>query len=212
MKKRREHDDRPDPAKRLEKARLRKGIKTAAEAALRFGWRYATYAQHENGERGLARSAKKYAAAYGVSEAWLLTGEGESPPPPKVPVLGIVAGSITGWNIIHEAALDWVRRPPSLEGVNEAYACWVRGTSMEPAFREGSLIFVHPYKPPQPGDHVVIQQNGPLGEPVAFIKELVRHQGDVVAKQYNPTATITYPANTVIAVHKVLTTGELFAN
>lgn len=54
-------------------------IGTATEAAERFGWNQHTYILHENGGRGIARAAKRYAAAYKVSEAWLLTGTGPGP-------------------------------------------------------------------------------------------------------------------------------------
>jgi len=73
------NDDRPEPALRLEQARLARGFNNAKEAATYFGWPYATYAQHESGERGITRAAKKYAHAYRVSEGWLLTGEGQGP-------------------------------------------------------------------------------------------------------------------------------------
>lgn len=38
-----------------------------------------TYHQHENGQRGIGRVAADYAKAFKVSEAWLLTGEGQGP-------------------------------------------------------------------------------------------------------------------------------------
>lgn len=72
-------DDRPEAAKRLEKARVARGFKTSKEAAIYFGWKYDTYAQHENGTRGIVRAADKYAKAFHVSEGWLLTGEGNGP-------------------------------------------------------------------------------------------------------------------------------------
>lgn len=73
------YDDRPDAAKRLEQARIARGFKTAKEACTFFGWNYETYAQHENGTRGIVRASKKYAKAFRVREGWLLTGEGEGP-------------------------------------------------------------------------------------------------------------------------------------
>ena len=72
-----DYDDRPDAAKRLQRARERAGFPSAKAAATRHGWVYDTYAQHENGARGLTRAAKKYARAFKVSEGWLLTGDGE---------------------------------------------------------------------------------------------------------------------------------------
>lgn len=74
-----EYDDRPEPAQRLEQARIARGFDEAKKAALFFGWNYNAYAQHENGTRGISRAASAYAKAYRVSEAWLLTGEGNGP-------------------------------------------------------------------------------------------------------------------------------------
>src|SRR5690606_38136711 len=69
------YDDRPGFAKRLEKARKDRGFRTPKDAARFFGWAYETYIQHEQGIRGISRAAGKYAKAFRVSEAWLLTGE-----------------------------------------------------------------------------------------------------------------------------------------
>lgn len=74
-----ENDTRPDPAKRLQVARERAGFGSAKAAAIRFGWNYETYAQHENGTRGIIRAAARYAAAFKVSPGWLLTGDGPGP-------------------------------------------------------------------------------------------------------------------------------------
>ena len=204
-------DIRPEEAKRLERARISAGFATALAATNRHGWTYSTYKQHEQGLRGFSKSAGKYARAFRVSEGWLLTGEGAPPALPPLPVLGIVAGSVTGHNVIHDEPLEFVRRPEAVATVADAYACRVRGTSMFPAFREDELVIVHPHRQPREGDYVVIQQRGNNGAPVAFIKELVRrHNGDVVARQYTPGAEITFPGRTVIAVHKVLTYRDLF--
>lgn len=68
-------DDRPDEAIRLQAARERRGFKSAKDAATFFGWKYDSYIQHERGERGIKKVAEKYAKAFRVSAAWLLTGE-----------------------------------------------------------------------------------------------------------------------------------------
>lgn len=72
-------DTRPDYAKRLEDARVARGFKTAKAACDFFGWNYNSYAQHEQGNRGISRASAKYARSYRVSEGWLLTGEGAGP-------------------------------------------------------------------------------------------------------------------------------------
>jgi hypothetical protein len=60
---------------RLKAARIAAGFPSASAAATRFGWTYPTYAGHEGGA-GLGRNAARYARAFRVSEAWLLTGSG----------------------------------------------------------------------------------------------------------------------------------------
>jgi phage repressor protein C with HTH and peptisase S24 domain len=72
-------DERPEPAIRLQKAREARGFASAREAALRLGFNYDSYSQHERGLRGITRAAADYAKAFKVSAAWLLTGEGAGP-------------------------------------------------------------------------------------------------------------------------------------
>jgi SOS-response transcriptional repressor LexA len=76
-------DDMPEgknPDARLRQARAAAGFQSARQAALAFGWPEATYAQHENGTRGVrADTAQKYAAAFEVSPGWIMHGEGNGP-------------------------------------------------------------------------------------------------------------------------------------
>ena len=92
-------DSRPEPAKRLEQARVKRGFKTPKEAATFFGWKYETYIQHEQGHRGLARSSTRYAQAFKISEAWLLTGQGSPdahvPADPDFQTLGRIYQGLT---------------------------------------------------------------------------------------------------------------------
>lgn len=64
------------PYDRLREARIAAGFKSATAAADRLKVPLGTYAGHENGARAFdVAAAKKYALAFGVSAAWLLTGE-----------------------------------------------------------------------------------------------------------------------------------------
>lgn len=68
-----------EPGDRLRELRIKKGYDTTADAARAFGWNENTYKSHENGERGIKLTvARKYAAAYGVTTAYILTGEGDA--------------------------------------------------------------------------------------------------------------------------------------
>lgn len=99
-------DDRPDFAKRLEKARIERGFRTAKDAARFFHWTYETYIQHEQGIRGISRAAAKYAKAFRVSEGWLLTGEGLEGPTEKVSGEEAVKELLSRIDKLPEAALQ----------------------------------------------------------------------------------------------------------
>lgn len=104
-------DPRPDYAKRLEQARIERGFKSARAAAEYFGWTYDTYAQHENGTRGITRAADKYAKAFRVSKGWLLTGEGDTTHKRQVRLVGYVGAAQTVYHFDDNDA-DWVDAPP----------------------------------------------------------------------------------------------------
>ena len=144
-----EFDDRPDPAKRLEKARLARGFQTAKDAATYFGWSYPTYAQHEQGLRGIPRAAAKYAKAFRVSEGWLLTGEGHGPDHHKaneneVPLMGYVGAGAEvqpDFEQVPPDGLDQIHIPFPLPG--EMIAFQISGDSMLPVYREGMVLIVY---------------------------------------------------------------------
>jgi phage repressor protein C with HTH and peptisase S24 domain len=195
-------EDRPAPAQRLELARLTRGFKTAKEAALFFGWPYATYAQHENGERGIGRQSAKYAAAYRVGEGWLLTGEGMGPeandddaavsertkgqpiryvPGDQIVVadkrirLPVYAGAAGGSGkiIVSPDIVDRVDMPAALADVKGAYGVMIDGESMIPAYEPGDVAWVNPHLRPMRGKNHIFYHTPPLGEDAeAIIKRL----------------------------------------
>lgn len=64
---------------RLKQARKAAGFKTAKIAAESLGVPYSTYAQHENGTRGITREAELYTRRYKISLDWLMRGKGPGP-------------------------------------------------------------------------------------------------------------------------------------
>lgn len=148
-------DDRPEAAKRLETARIARGFKTSKEAATYFGWSYDTYAQHENGTRGIIRAAEKYAKAYRVSTGWLLTGEGKSPdgeqasdlqpvasPIGAIPVTGKVAANT--WLSVDDMdfGYDDIDYVPSASGypVELQFALKVEGNCLNKIADHGDIL------------------------------------------------------------------------
>lgn len=83
---------------------------------------------------------------------------------------------------------------------------------MEPEHFHGSLRFVHPHRPINVGDSVLINarytKNGPSE---GFIKRLVRRTSDrIIVEQHNPKAQIEFKKEYVASMHKVLSMNELF--
>lgn len=128
---------------RLEKARRRAGYEKMSDAVERFGWKYSTYAAHENGQNAITpRSAEKYARAFKCSAAYLLTGEGEATRL-TVAIRGHVGA---GFEIINfdqdDNDLGQIEVPPG--GSPDLLALKVRGDSMQPAFYENDTIYYDP--------------------------------------------------------------------
>ena len=136
-------DDRPDAAKRLEKARIQRGFATARAAAEYFGWIYDSYIQHERGERGLTRAADKYAKALRVPAGWLLTGQGGGTTT-TVPIMGFVgAGAEIEPDFEQTPADGFGEIQLSIAVPDDIIALGIRGDSMLPRYRDGDAVLVY---------------------------------------------------------------------
>lgn len=183
---------------RLVIARKARGYRTAKDAAKAFGWPYDSYIQHERGERGLSRSAARYARAYKVSPGWLLTGEGAAPAlegddsgdnamPPTggskgqftvVPIAGYVGAGAAVVLFEGEASanIGYARAP---RGFGAVEALIVRGESMYPAYKDGDVIFYGG----QPAEL-------PIRIPDEYVVKLA--DGRVLLKEVVPTGSDRY--------------------
>jgi phage repressor protein C with HTH and peptisase S24 domain len=133
--------------------------------------------------------------------------------PLDVPVMGTAAGShLRGAFQFEGGIVDYVRRPPALTGSRDIYALFVEGTSMEPQYFAGDLIYVTPHKPPRTGDIVVVQCKNAANDPTEATLGILRRTTEkaVVIGKRNPIADIDINRETVKTIHKVLTTNELF--
>lgn len=185
--------------------------------------------------RGATRDPKaavldKVAAELETSADWLLgktddltlVGKGLRPAdvplpmrhemPNDIPVHGTAAGShLRGAFQLEGSVVDYVRRPPALIGAKDAYALYIEGTSMEPRFNAGDLVFVHPHRPARPGDAVIVQVAVSQNQIEASIGYLRRRTAEhVVLGKLNPLAEVQLNRSQVTAIHRVLTINELF--
>jgi SOS-response transcriptional repressor LexA len=159
-----------EPADRLQNARRHAGYLSAREASAALGWNANTYKSHENGQRGIKREmAERYGRAYGVSPAWILTGE--NPPDfvrsnqklripnvstRKIPKISyIAAGTFTEISDPYAEGFgeEWVSVDDNEIGPR-AFALEVEGESMLPEFKSGEVIIIDPDASIKPGDYV----------------------------------------------------------
>lgn len=130
-----------------------------------------------------------------------------------IPVLGTVeCGSDGAFNLNEGGPIDHVRRPPGQMNRKGIYCIYVEGSSMEPVYETGDLVYVDPHRPPQAGRDVVIQlaAKTAAGEERCFLKRLVRRSGGKWrVKQFNPEKEFAFDEKDVAAVHLVLKNHEL---
>lgn len=118
-----------------------------------------------------------------------------------LPVVGRVRAGYDGFFFDQGRVNERVGRPPILSGVVNAFAVYAIGSSMEPRYFEGELLYVNPNKPPAKGDFVVVECNDGAG----WIKRLVRlTQTEVVLEQLNPPETRTLPRDEIKNIYRVV--------
>lgn len=124
--------------------------------------------------------------------------------PRDLPILGSVRAGAVGFFLDQGEIQGMTRRPASLDGVANAFAVYVRDESMVPAFKQGWVVHVHPTRPVDPGDNVIIE----LTDGQAFVKELVRRTAkEVICRQWNPAQEVKYPASKVKSIMLVVASG-----
>lgn len=140
--------------------------------------------------------------------------------PRDVPVLGTpTCGDLTlgdqhieTIDVDLDEIVDYVRRPPTLDGRSDIYAIYYTGFSMVPRFEPDEVGYVDPKRPPSIGDYVVIQlrRGGEDRIVSALVKRLVRRTADYVElEQFNPALIFRLPANRVARMHRIIPLHEL---
>ena len=227
-------------AARLVEARKAAGFPKRSDAVARYpSLSLDTLASHEQGRRRIREdSARKYSEAFKTPMSQLLGhdltdwAETEKPTPvvtrprqnasfppryqpfsqdESVPLLGQTAGGPNGRFILNGTEIGRVFCPPSLEGVEGAYAVRVYGTSMEPRFKAGETVWIDPNEPVRAQDDVVVQLVGDGDEPAteSYIKEFRSQSGKVLRLwQHNPDEgeknELEFDIKTIFSVHKIV--------
>ncbi len=133
--------------------------------------------------------------------------------PRNVPVYGTGSGGIGGDFSFNGQLIDHVPRPPGIANRKDVYAIYLVGDSIEPAYEDGTTIYVDPHRRPLPRDYVVVELRGEReGEPgPAFVKRLVsRGSGKLKLEQHNPAKHLEpIDERDVLRVHRVIPWLEL---
>jgi phage repressor protein C with HTH and peptisase S24 domain len=113
---------------------------------------------------------------------------------PDLAVYASAAGGPEGAWVLSGDAIAWIHRDQRLVGVRDAFACYVVGESMFPAYEQGNLLLVNPAVPPNAGDDCLLIQEAADGARYALIKRLVRFNSTSwTVKQWNPDKTFSLP-------------------
>ncbi len=208
-------------ATKLRMARVATGL-SAAKIARDLGVAPPTYRAWERGEnRPPIDVARKICDLFEVDDMGELFEDAASTTPPPetsppfpppqmgprdLPVLGSARGGSDGFDLDNgAAAMTYTDRPANLIGVQDAYAVYANGSSMEPRYYPGETLFVHPNRPARRGDFVVVQLAAEDGTTHGIIKRFISLSHDaLVVEQFNPPRKLTYVASSVAAVHLIV--------
>jgi phage repressor protein C with HTH and peptisase S24 domain len=101
-----------------------------------------------------------------------------------VPVHGAARGGADQEMFI-DTPIDFKPRPLVLRNVTDGYAMQVTGSSMQPRYWDGQIVYVHPRRRPRPGSGVIIVKPSNA----VLIKEFVRwlpNENGLRVKEYQP--------------------------
>jgi phage repressor protein C with HTH and peptisase S24 domain len=145
-----------------------------AELARRINENPQTLGRWEKGQRRVPQEAlERIADVLGCRLQDLVADGGVQPAarPPSWPGtnlargagradIPVIAGTADGAGLVVQAdrPVDFVPRPPQLAAVPDAYAVYMAGTAMSPRLEPGWLLYVHPARPPAPGNAVVVRR------------------------------------------------------
>jgi len=182
-----------------------KGI-SISELARRVDMHGHTLRRYTRGECEVKKDlAIKLAEVFGCMPSEVLGLEPANPDQTigKIPLYGAASCTFVDGAAAMSRAIDHIGRPSFLMSQDNAYGVFVIGTSMEPRFKTGEILFVDPDAPVRQGCDVVVQLNTD-GDLTAIAKQF-QSMDDTQLKlhQLNPDEDLSIPREHVVAVHPV---------
>jgi len=142
-----------------------------------------------------------------ASAAASATAVPESPPllgRRDLPVFASAQAGPEGMVLTYDP-IEWIERPAPLATVRDAFAMYVVNDSMEPRYRQGDLLLIHPQRPVRPGRDVLLVFTAEDGEQRAWVKELISLEADRLRlRQLNPPEELEVPRARVRDLHLVV--------
>lgn len=157
-----------------------------------------------------------------------LEGSGEQRTQRNLPIYGTALGAPQSFDgkAVEQTMLNsgevigHVERPPVLNGVRDAYALYMQGSSMSPRYDDGEFVVVTHgrfYRPPAIGDDVVVyfrheeHDDGESAQAV-MVKRLVRRTAQFFElEQFNPPLTFKVEADRVLRLDRVMPWSEILS-
>ena len=199
---------------RIRLAREARGL-SQADLAKEIGVSQAAIQKVETGETRKSRFLPDIMAFLGIGAdaRTIKTEVAPAPPgsfaqgPADLPIYASARGG-PGEVIITYEPIDYVARPDRLSRVQDAYAMYIVGDSMSPAFEQGDLVFVHPHKPFRSGDDVLVFREfgeGQASDVAAVVKRLVKAtESEWHLDQFNPSGRLKLPRREWPRVHVII--------
>ena len=124
----------------------------------------------------------------------------------SLPILASAQNGLAGGIVLSRTTIERRAMPEPLKGVEGGFGFYMIGNSMDPRFKHGELILVHPAKPAAPGDYVVVTLNpDEAGQSRTLVKELVAQtSGGLNLRQLNPCDSIHIAAEDVLSVQLIV--------
>ncbi|MFQ5534686.1 MAG: helix-turn-helix transcriptional regulator [Sphingomonadales bacterium] len=140
---------------------------------------------------------------------------GRSEPPPiagcsfsdvkDLPVLGAAKGGNNSLFFDNGTVHEHIHRPPGLGGVENAFAVYMVGDSMEPRYFAGEYLYVNPNRPPARNCFVVVE----LVDGQGLVKQFVRRDDATLhLRQFNPEKLLQFDNDQVKSVYYIVGASE----
>lgn len=124
-----------------------------------------------------------------------------------LPVLGgsMASSAEYPYALNDQKVTEYKERPAKLAGVVDAFALYMIGSTMEPRYYQGELLYIHPHLPAQPNDFVLVRFVDGRGTVKQYIG---RENGHVIVRQFNPAKDYRLAEAEVAALEPIVQAGK----